>query len=143
MSVSRRGDYAIRMMIELARDGSLKPIPAREVGAREDVPVEFARSIATDLVGAGLLRSKRGTGGGLTLARPARDITVFDILRATDGGVSISTCTIDPEYCKRMGDCRMHRIWKGADRYLEEYLSNVRLDALVSEQDAMYAENPR
>ena len=143
MSVSRRGDYAIRMMVELAREGSSGPTPAREVGAREDVPREFARSIATDLVGAGLVHSKRGTGGGLTLARPASDITVFDILRATDGGISISTCTTDPEYCARMGNCRMHRIWKGADRLLEEYLSNVRLDVLLAEQDAMYAENPR
>ena len=129
------------MMIELARYSSSNPIPAREVGARQEVPVEFARSIATDLVGAGLLRSKRGTGGGLTLARAARDITVLDILRATDGGVSISTCTTDPEYCIRMDDCRMHRVWKGADRFLEEYLSNVRLDALVAEQDVMNIES--
>ena len=143
MSVSRRGDYAIRMMIELARQGSSGPTPTREIGAHEDVPREFARSIATDLVGAGLVRSKRGTGGGLSLGRPTSDITVLDILRATDGGISISTCTVDPEYCDRMGDCRMHQIWKGADRLLEEYLSNVRLDALLAEQDALYAENQR
>ncbi len=134
MAVSRRGDYAIRMMMELAGNASDELAPARKVGASQDVPVEFARSIATDLVAAGLLRSKRGMGGGLALAKSPAEISVLDILRATDGGVSISTCTIDPGYCARMGTCPMHRVWKQADRCLEEHLSQVYLDDLVAEQ---------
>jgi len=136
MAVSRRADYAIRMMMELARNPSDVPVPARTVGSKQGVPLEFARAIASDLASAGLLRAKRGTGGGIELSRQPCDISVYDILSAVDGSVSISTCTVDPEWCERIGTCRMHRVWKGADRYLEEYLSNVRLDALVAEPRA-------
>lgn len=132
MAVTRRADYAIRMMVELAQQEHARPTPAREIGARQDVPPEFARSIATELAAAGLIRAKRGAHGGLALAKRAQDISVYDILVAIDGGVSISVCTTDPDWCPRTTFCGMHRIWKGADRYLEEYLSSVRLNALAA-----------
>lgn len=135
MAVTRRADYAIRMMVELARQESGQPVPAREIGARQEVPPEFARSIATELATAGLIRAKRGAHGGLTLARRAADISVYEILLAIDGGVSISTCTVDPDWCPRTTFCEMHKIWRGADRYLEEYLTSVRLNALAASFD--------
>jgi len=133
MTVSRRADYAIRMMMQLAREPDGVPVPARTIGSRQGVPVEFARAIASDLASAGLLKAKRGTGGGIRLSKDPCDISVYDILRAVDGGASMSDCTSDPGYCERSSFCPMHQVWRNTEGHLEQYLSTVRLDALVSD----------
>jgi len=70
MEVSRRTDYAIRMLLQLARSDG-EPISVRALAEAQDVPYAFARGIQRGLVSAGLVESRRGTHGGIILARPA------------------------------------------------------------------------
>ena len=70
MEVSRRTDYAIRILLELARsDGA--PVSVRALAETQDVPYAFARGIQRELVSAGLVESRRGALGGIMLARRA------------------------------------------------------------------------
>ena len=134
VQVTRRTDYAIRILLELARADIGEPVSVRTLAEDQCVPYAFARSIQRDLVAAGLVEAHRGAAGGLTLMRPAERITALDVVEAIQGPVSCSVCTSDPDWCERSAQCRMHRVWEGADKLLEDYLGSKTLAGLVSEQ---------
>lgn len=122
MDITRRTDYAIRILLELARRDGECPISVRALSESQGVPYAFARGIQRQLVEAGLVESVRGTKGGICLARTASSISLLDVIEAIQGPVSCSVCTSDPSWCSRMGGCGVHRVWKGADELLKEYL---------------------
>ena len=133
MEVSRRTDYAIRILLELARsDGG--PVSVRTLARRQDVPYAFARGIQRELVAAGLVESRRGAHGGIVLARPAETISLLDVVEAMQGAPSCSVCTSDPDWCDRMGDCAVHSVWSEADEMVSEYLGSKSLAGLIGSE---------
>jgi Rrf2 family protein len=133
MDITRRTDYAIRMMIELSREDR-GPVSVRALAGVQEVPYAFARAVARDLADSGLVVTHRGAAGGLTLARPAAKITLLDIITATQGSVSVAVCANDPSWCKRSGGCSVHRVWCGADEMLRRYFETKTLAGLVKEE---------
>jgi Rrf2 family protein len=90
MRISARADYAVRAALELAvrrGDGPAAPVTAEAVAAEQGIPHKFLEGILGDLRRAGLVTSRRGGGGGYTLAREASAITVADVIRAVDGPI--------------------------------------------------------
>ncbi len=133
MRVSRRTDYAIRILLELVRsDGT--PLSVRALAESQDVPYAFARGIQRELVGAGLVESRRGAHGGIVLARPAETITLLDVVVALQGEPSCSACTSDPNWCKRFSGCSVHGVWSEADRMVSEYLGSKSLAGLIESE---------
>lgn len=130
MEITRRTDYAIRLMLALA-EGDGGPISVRELADKQQVPYPFARGIQRDLVAAGLAQSKRGASGGLMLARPGSEITLLDVIEAVEGPIALNICTADPDWCQRMGACSVHQVWRGADALVKEYFGTKSLAGLV------------
>ena len=133
MEVTRRTDYAIRLLLELARNGG-GPLSVRELAERQGVPYAFARGIQRELVHADLVVSRRGAQGGIALARPAAEITLFDIATATQGDVSCSVCSRDPKWCDRMSGCEVHEVWREVDSIVGEYLATKSLAGLLEKE---------
>ena len=133
MEITRRTDYAIRILMELARsDGG--PVSVRTLATSQDVPYAFARGIQRDLTAAGLVESRRGAAGGAMLARSAEDITLLDVVHATQTNSSCSVCTNDPAWCNRMGGCAVHRVWREADEMMAKYLGTKSLAGLIEQE---------
>ncbi len=130
MHINRRTDYAVRIMLELARSGDR--VSSKKLGTLAEVTYPFARSIVTDLASAGLVDARRGPGGGVALARPASDITLLDIVEAMEGHVALNVCVDDPAYCARSGACAAHGIWSEAGDMLAAYLGLQDLESLVN-----------
>ncbi len=84
MQVSAKADYAVRALVELAAAGG-GPIKGEHLAQIQRIPPKFLESILTELRHHGLLASRRGAEGGYWLARPASEITMADVIRATDG----------------------------------------------------------
>lgn len=122
LEITRRTDYAIRILLSLARTPDARPLSARELGRLQDVPYSFARSIVSELARAGFVVSRRGRGGGVTLARPAAAVTVLSIIESTEGDIGLGLCTHDPDYCHRVEGCAMHRVWMEAEAQLRAFL---------------------
>ncbi|NTU71415.1 MAG: Rrf2 family transcriptional regulator [Coriobacteriia bacterium] len=130
MEVTRRTDYAIRILLELARcDGG--PLSVRELAERQDVPYAFARGIQRELGAAGLIESRRGARGGILLSRPADKITLRDVADAMQGDVSCSVCSRDANWCDRMSECEVHKVWREVDTMVGDYLSTKSLAGLL------------
>jgi Rrf2 family transcriptional regulator, cysteine metabolism repressor len=86
ISVTSKSRYAVVAMAELARSGE-RPVPTAQVAERKQMPVQFLEQLFATLRRAGLLQSQRGVKGGYTLARPADEITVLEVVQALDGKV--------------------------------------------------------
>ena len=88
MKVSTRGDYASRALLSLALHGERSlPTSVRDVAERTGLPQPYLEQILLALKGAGLVRSKRGVGGGYVLARDPAEITLGEIVSAVDGPI--------------------------------------------------------
>ena len=83
MRLPGRTDYALRAALELAAspDG---PITTDELSQRQDIPTSYLGAILAEMRKAGIVRARRGPDGGWTLARPAADISLADVIRAID-----------------------------------------------------------
>ncbi len=87
ISVTSKSRYAVIAMAELARSDDGMPIPIAQIADRRAMPVQFLEQLFSTLRRAGLLNSQRGVKGGYTLARPADEITVIEVVQALDGRV--------------------------------------------------------
>lgn len=133
MNITRRTDYAIRMLMEVARTGG-DPVSVRDLADTQGVPYAFARSIQRELVDAGFVTAHRGVAGGIALARPAAEITLLDVIESMQGPISCSVCTRDPDWCARLGGCDIHRVWREADEMVRRYLEERDLAGLIAEE---------
>lgn len=133
MMISTRGRYALRLMIDIARQGEAGAlVTMRQAAEREDLSVKYLEQLGGALVKAGVLKSVRGVSGGYLLARPADQITAGDVLRATEGSCAPVSCLEDgAEACPRRDQCVAINFWRGLDQAIEDYVDNVTLADLV------------
>jgi Rrf2 family protein len=87
MHISARSDYAVRAMLAIAAEAPLL-VKASALARAQEIPLTFLHGILLDLRRAGLLHSHRGTDGGYSLTRPAVEVTIGDVLRATSGSLT-------------------------------------------------------
>lgn len=85
MRISAKTDYAVRAAAELAAAPEGQWVKTESVSNAQDIPLPFLLNILAELRTAGLVRSRRGVDGGYQLARPAKELTVADVIRAVDG----------------------------------------------------------
>ena len=127
MKVSTRGDYAARALLSLALHGSDRPTSVKEIAERTGLPQPYLEQILLAVKGAGLVRSKRGVGGGYVLARPPADITLADILASVDG--PLTTLMGEHDHCE--GHCILQEVWVGLSEEMRKVLEQVTLADLV------------
>ena len=127
MKVSTRGDYAARALLSLALHGSERPTSVKEIAERTGLPQPYLEQILLAVKGAGLVRSKRGVGGGYVLARPPSQITLADILAAVDG--PLTTLMGEHDHCE--GHCVLQEVWVGVSDETRQILERFTLADLV------------
>ncbi len=85
ISITTKSPYALSALVELHRQGTAGPVPIAELARRREIPVQFLEQLFATLRRAGILRSQRGVKGGYTLARPADEVTVLELVELLDG----------------------------------------------------------
>jgi Rrf2 family iron-sulfur cluster assembly transcriptional regulator len=128
MKVSTRGDYAARALLSLALHDSDRPTSVKEIAERTTLPQPYLEQILLAVKGAGLVRSKRGVGGGYVLARPAAEITLAAIVAAVDG--PITTVMGEHDHCE--GHCVLQEVWVDVSDETRGILERVTLADLVA-----------
>jgi Rrf2 family protein len=130
MKVSTRGDYASRALLSLAlhRDDS-GPTSVRDIAERTGLPQPYLEQILLALKGAGLVRSKRGVGGGYVLAREPQTVTLGDIVSAVDGPITVGDFG-EPHQngaCDHEGQCVLLTIWGVVGDHMRRHLDALTL----------------
>ncbi|MGE4566641.1 MAG: Rrf2 family transcriptional regulator [Acidimicrobiales bacterium] len=135
MKVSTRGDYASRALLSLAlAQESDLPRSVREIADQTDLPQPYLEQILLALKGAGLVRSKRGVGGGYLLARAPEDILLSQIVSAVDGPIVAGDFN-EPHTegaCDHEGQCVLLSIWADAGTHMRTYLDSFSLHDIVA-----------
>ncbi len=102
--LSQQSRYALKALIHLAARDPLKPHPIVEIAASCTIPRKFLETILLDLKWSGLVHSTRGKAGGYSLSRPPEEITIGEIVRATDGPLALLHCA-SRKFYRRCLDC--------------------------------------
>jgi Rrf2 family protein len=115
VAFSTKGEYGVRLMVQLARRYGTGPASLTEMAADEDLPRAYLEQLVMSLRDAELVTSTRGAHGGYELTRPPSDIRMGAVLRALEGPIAPMVCaTDDPEHgtiCDRSSRCTVNVLW--------------------------------
>ena len=135
MGVSTRARYALRMMVRLARLESGASATVPYLSSSEEISTDYAAQLMMAMRRAGLVTSRRGVGGGVTLARPSYELSVADVIEAADGPIRVVECDVDGVPCRRQSQCATRAVWEEAGHRLETYFKSVTLDTLAAKAE--------
>jgi len=100
-----KAKYALKALSRLALAAPGEPLLIADIAAQEDIPKKFLEAILAELKQHGVLRSRKGRGGGYLLARPAESVTLASVLRVIDGPIAPVPCLSKTAY-RRCDGCR-------------------------------------
>ena len=140
MRLSKKGEYAIRALVEIGFESNLRPnslIQISTVAERTNIPEKFLEQILLALRNGGVLKSKRGVEGGYALAKPPADITLGEVVRLLDGPLApipcVSLSAYEPCTCPDEESCGLRIAMKQVRDAICGILDNYGLDRLISE----------
>lgn len=132
MLISTKGRYALRVMIELAGYSKDEYVPLITIAKKQAISEKYLESILAVLSKSGIIDGLRGKGGGYRLNREAKDYSVGEILRLTEGSLAPVACLdIKPNRCENAASCRTLPLWEKLDSIICDYLDSVSLADLV------------
>lgn len=130
MQIPRRVDYGLRAVIYLSGQDPNKCCSIAEIASQQGVPRKFLEKIIQDLIRAGLIKSKRGSCGGYTLARSPDEISFYDVIEAIEGPVAVNAC-MDPETgCNQLPRCTMLGVWNELQQMVVNVFTRTTIGAL-------------
>lgn len=140
MQIPRKIEYALRAMIHLA-DNPGGVARGTEIARMEHIPKYYLEKVIRDLMHRGLVRARRGPGGGYQLARPAETISFRDVIEAVEGPITLNVCVDGSAACNLQPTCRMFRVWEEGQRVLLDVFSHTTLSevALSKPSAALFA----
>jgi Rrf2 family protein len=110
---SRRCEYALQAVLYLALKDEDERTSIKELTNNIQIPSPFLAKILQDLTHTGLLISCKGPRGGFALAKPAKEITMFQVVEAMDGTAFTNGCVLGFTECSTTSPCAMHDEWSG------------------------------
>ncbi len=132
MKISTKGRYALRLMLDLAVYHTGEPISLRDVATRQNISEKYLEQIISVLNRAGFVRSVRGASGGYLLTKDAKDYTVGDILRLTEGELTPVGCVgNNATPCDRESYCVTVEVWQKLYKAINEVVDGINLADLV------------
>jgi Rrf2 family protein len=123
-------------MLDLAIHEAIGPVSIKNISQREGISVNYLEQIFNQLRRAGLVRSIRGPGGGFLLARPSKEITVMDIIKALKVPVVPVFCVDEEDeisQCERVNSCVSRLLWQRLGDKIKEILKGTSLEDLLIE----------
>ncbi|MBQ2306240.1 MAG: Rrf2 family transcriptional regulator [Clostridia bacterium] len=130
--ISTRGRYAVRVMLDLARNGNGRYIALKDIAARQEISKKYLEIIVKELVDGGLLVGASGKGGGYKLCRKPEEYSIGEILELTEGSLATVACLAEGVApCPRAGQCQTLPLWTEFDRLTHEFFFSKRLSDLL------------
>jgi len=137
MRITTLAEYGVICALHLARRASEGPITGREIADLERLPPDYVEQILLRLRRANLVRSTRGAHGGYALARPADQISIRDVIEASETMTFDLHCVSHPvgeERCSSSHNCSIRPVWMLLQRKIDDVLGSVRLADLLAEE---------
>ena len=133
MRLTTKGRFAVTAMIDLALRQHNGPVTLAGISQRQKISLSYLEQLFGKLRRHDLVESTRGPGGGYSLARPAREVSVSNIIFAVDEPLDATQCG-GKQDCQDDGPCMTHELWSTLNKRMIEYLDSVSLQDLVEQQ---------
>ena len=133
MQMTRSGGYGLRGVLFLAKQPSERLVLVSEISRDQKSPETFLAKIFQRLSKAGLLRSVRGVKGGFSLGKPAKEISMRDVIEALDGPIALNRCLKRRGECEDERVCPLHQALEKAQRRLLEVLDGTTMEDLAKQ----------
>ena len=133
MKISTKGRYAMRMLVDIAGHEEDGFISLKEISERQNISKKYLEQIVPMLTRNGILRTNRGNKGGYALMKAASEISVGDVLRATEGSLAPVACLeCEVNDCPRVNECDTLYVWIGLKDVISRYLDGISVADILS-----------
>lgn len=130
VELTKRGDYAVRAMLFLAATDGEARRTAREIAGATGIPISFLPQVMADLSRSGLVLRRVGRIGGYRLGRPAREISLLEVIETVEGDSRRTTCVLRNGPCGIDGRCTAHDSFYAAQQALRASLAGSSLASI-------------
>ena len=134
MKLSTRAQYGTRALLDLSLHWKEGPVLLKDIARRQRISLSYLQHLIALLVAAGIVKSMRGTGGGVWLAKAPRDIKLSEVVQLLEGSIAPVECVNNPEVCTRSASCATRDIWGELKTVMEGVLESTTLQDLVERQ---------
>lgn len=142
MRLTRQGDYAVRVVVDLASRPAGAVVTRARIQERQDVPPAYLAKIVQALARAGLVRTLPGAHGGVSLAAPPAHVTLRQVIEAVEGPIQLNRCVARPGACPRDRFCNVHPVWLRLQALVTRELDAVTIASLARPLPAAVSEEP-
>lgn len=139
MIITRATEYAIRAVLYMACQPQGEIILKKDICRAQEITPAFLTKILQPLIKVGIVGSQRGVGGGFYLAKPAVEITLFDVVNTQEGPLYLNQCLIKDGNCGREFFCPVHGAWHEIREDFMATLNRYNFADLANRQAAMPA----
>ncbi len=140
LKLTKKADYGLMAMKHLAEHSHGAACSAKDIAESYGIPSEALAKILQRLVKAGLLISQHGTNGGYTLARSPKTISAFEVIRAIDGPLFITSCITVRGECDQTDRCTIREPLRRVNDSIEQVLRSISISEMRDEEDVQRAE---
>jgi len=140
LKLTEKADYGLMAMKHLAEQADQGACSAKDVAEAYGIPPEVMAKILQRLVKAGLLHSQHGMNGGYTLARHAEEISAFEVIRAIDGPLFITSCVTVRGECDQTDRCTIREPLRRVNQSIEDVLKRIKISHMREEPESVIAE---
>jgi Rrf2 family protein len=135
LKLTKKADYGLMAMKHLAEHADSGACSAKDVAEAYGIPPEVMAKILQRLVKAGLLHSQHGTNGGYTLVRDAHRISAFEVIRAIDGPLFITSCITVRGECDQSERCTIREPLRRVNQSIEDVLRRISISEMKEEPE--------
>lgn len=131
MPITRKAEYAIAVLVNLASRPDSEYVLSREIARREKIPPNYIPQIVAQLTRKGWVEGMRGFGGGVRLAVDPEEISVAQVVEEVEGPIALSKCLVNDGFCEKQDTCPLHQVWAKAQKQMVAVLADTTIADLV------------
>ena len=136
LKLTKKADYGLMAMKHLAEHSHRGALSAKDVAEAYGIPQELLAKILQRLAKAGLVNSQHGMNGGYVLARDPRSISAFEVIKAIDGPLFITSCVTVRGECGQSDRCNIREPLRKVNQSIEEVLKSITISAMREEMES-------
>jgi len=131
MKLSTRTRYGTRALLELSLNHGKGLVQLRDIAQRQQISLSYLEHLIRPLVNAGIIRTTRGVGGGVSLTKPPEEVRLSEVIRLLEGSIALTECINNPELCPQSGFCVTRDIWGEMSNSISSVAESITLQDLV------------
>jgi Rrf2 family cysteine metabolism transcriptional repressor len=134
MRLSTKGRYGLRALLDMALHQDEGPVLLKDIARRQEFSLPYLQHLIAPLIAAGVVKSTRGAGGGVSLLKPPSEIRLSEVVQPLEGCITPVDCVNNPTLCHRSAFCVTRDIWAEMNDAMSEVLDSTTLQDLIDRQ---------